>query len=115
PNGGTPSATGGGLMAETILPDTAHNAFQYDALGRQTRTTNGRGFATDYVYNALDGLIQVTDADGNSTTNLFDANDKVIETRRSNRRPELSASTGLPTGTTLDLAPIVDFFKYDGL
>ncbi len=43
-------------------PADIHNRFQYDAVGNVTRAIDGRGIATDYVYNQLDQVVQVTQA-----------------------------------------------------
>ncbi|MFN0244741.1 MAG: RHS repeat-associated core domain-containing protein [Planctomycetota bacterium] len=115
PNGGSAGPDGGGFLAERHLPEDVEVRYEYDVLGRTTRSIDGRGFATERAYNALDQIVQRTDADGNTVANLFDGNDNIVEQRAANRVPELSASTGLPTGVTLTLAEIKSYFKFDVL
>ena len=66
-----------------------------------------------FVHNEANQLVSVTSAAGHTTTFSYDANGNVIETQIENKRPQINATNGLPTGSVDDLGLIVNYQEYD--
>jgi RHS repeat-associated protein len=68
-----------GNRLAVIDPNNNTNSFGYDALNRQTATTNGAGDVTLLTYDPAGNVRTTTLPNGNVTTNTYDANDRLIQ------------------------------------
>jgi len=111
---------GVGRVAQTIDARGTVTAFNYDAAGRRIAVTNAVGLTVQtvstYGYDANGNQITSTDANQNTTTNIFDA---------LNRQMEVDYANGTKTFTGYDADGrrvaetnqdgIVTLFGYDGV
>jgi RHS repeat-associated protein len=70
----------GNLQTKTDREQKA-TSYEYDALNRLTKVTDGIG-QTEYTYDNRDNLIALTDAKGQTTTFAYDRNNRLISEKR---------------------------------
>jgi RHS repeat-associated protein len=136
PSGGPIFPTGGGYLAQTVEDSTSApgrdsgtnpppaaitDQYQYDAVGNITRQIDGRGIATDYVYNQLNEMVQKTEATivpGVSSNEplpliafqyqsriFYDYNDNIVLSQVEDRG-STSIAPGNPPAADLPFAPV---------
>lgn len=66
-------------LAQDIGAQNQSTAYQYDASGNLTGTTNPLSYSSANTYDALNRLIQVTDPAGGITRYAYDANDRLTQ------------------------------------
>ena len=67
-----------GRLTKTIHPDGSTTSSTYDANGNKLTDTDARGNITTYTYDANGNLLTTTDPEGNTTANTYDLNDRRI-------------------------------------
>ena len=82
-----------GLRVSSVSTTSITNTFAYDALGRQTALTDGRGNTSVTAYNSLGQVLYAEDAATNRTTYAYDA---------LGRRTEVTDALGNVTHTQYD-------------
>ncbi|GAA5097114.1 RHS repeat protein [Wohlfahrtiimonas larvae] len=71
---------GNGQLTTSIDALGNQTKYEYDALGRQTKVINALNITVSTSdYDAVGNLIQQTDANGRSVTNVYDDNNRLIE------------------------------------
>jgi YD repeat-containing protein len=131
PDSGPIVPTGGGYLAQTTedttssanrdsgtnpAPVSIRHQYFYDAAGNMTREVDGRGIATDYVYNQLKQVVQTTEASATGvytpsvseplpltsfrylTRYFYDYNDNVVLTQVEDRGNTSNVAGPLPGG-----------------
>jgi YD repeat-containing protein len=111
---------GVGRVAQTIDARGTITAFAYDAAGRRLAATNAVGIAgiqsvSSYGYDANGNQITFTDANNHTTTNVFDALNRQVQTQFPDGT---KISTGYDAGgrrvAETNQDNIVTWFNYDG-
>ncbi len=110
--GGVVSSAAGGFLAEEHSEEGQVLAYDYDAVGRQTQVTNGRGHTAQTEYNSLDQVVSLTDELGYVTSLLYDGNDEQVEVRVDDVSPSIDPVSGWPTAA-VDHGEISHLFEYD--
>ncbi|HED66643.1 MAG TPA: hypothetical protein ENJ09_13935 [Planctomycetes bacterium] len=106
------SPDGGGFQARVVQPDGTVETYGYDALGRNTTRTNGRGFTWSAVFNAVDQIVQQTHPGGSSFWYAYDWDGNQVQVRQQRWRPSIDAN-GVPDGSVVPLPDLVSDFSYD--
>lgn len=74
-------------LIQTTYPDNSTTQIQYNAIGKQSVTTDQLKRQTSYQYDLMGRLIQTTYPDGTAETNTYDADgNRIAGTDRANRK-----------------------------